>query len=214
MTSRNAGHPHVRGRCGWPHDGSSPHPLTLSRLRHGPAMTPDYRPSLVRSFERHLRAENRSVTPSPATWSASAKPRRSWPAAAGASWTPAARTWRPSSANYSAPDAGNRRHPLPATARVVPMAGGGRGDPGQPHGANEATDRARPARPVVPEDGLRGLTVAMAEARRNGHALRSSGWRPRTEWSEQRSSHRRRMRSPPRPAAHRLGGSQAGRTYG
>ena len=34
--------------------------MTLSRLRHGPAMTPDYRPSLVRSFERHLRAENRS----------------------------------------------------------------------------------------------------------------------------------------------------------
>ena len=34
--------------------------MTLSRLRYGPAMTPDYRPSLVRSFERHLRAENRS----------------------------------------------------------------------------------------------------------------------------------------------------------
>jgi hypothetical protein len=34
--------------------------LTDSRLRYGPAMTPDYRPNLVRSFERHLRAENRS----------------------------------------------------------------------------------------------------------------------------------------------------------
>jgi hypothetical protein len=34
--------------------------LTLSRLRYGPAMTPDYRLNLVRSFERHLRAENRS----------------------------------------------------------------------------------------------------------------------------------------------------------
>jgi hypothetical protein len=34
--------------------------LTFWRLRYGPAMTPDYRPSLVRSFERHLRAENRS----------------------------------------------------------------------------------------------------------------------------------------------------------
>jgi hypothetical protein len=52
-------HPH------WPSrhfDGAlgSPHPLTFSRLRYGPAMTPDYRPSLLRSFERHLRAENRS----------------------------------------------------------------------------------------------------------------------------------------------------------
>jgi site-specific recombinase XerD len=34
--------------------------LTISRLGYGPAMTPDYRPSLIRSFERHLRAENRS----------------------------------------------------------------------------------------------------------------------------------------------------------
>jgi hypothetical protein len=34
--------------------------LTFSRLRYGPAMTLPYRPSLVRSFERHLRAENRS----------------------------------------------------------------------------------------------------------------------------------------------------------
>jgi site-specific recombinase XerD len=34
--------------------------LTSSRLRYGPAMTPDYAPSLLRSFERHLRAENRS----------------------------------------------------------------------------------------------------------------------------------------------------------
>jgi hypothetical protein len=34
--------------------------LTFSRLRYGPAMTPDYRPNLVRSFERHLRAENHS----------------------------------------------------------------------------------------------------------------------------------------------------------
>jgi site-specific recombinase XerD len=34
--------------------------LTLWRLRYGPAMTLPYRPSLVRSFERHLRAENRS----------------------------------------------------------------------------------------------------------------------------------------------------------
>ena len=30
-------------------------------MGYGPAMTPDYRPNLVRSFERHLRAENRSV---------------------------------------------------------------------------------------------------------------------------------------------------------
>jgi site-specific recombinase XerD len=29
-------------------------------MGYGPAMTPDYAPSLVRSFERHLRAENRS----------------------------------------------------------------------------------------------------------------------------------------------------------
>jgi integrase/recombinase XerD len=29
-------------------------------MGYGSAMTPDYRPSLVRSFERHLRAENRS----------------------------------------------------------------------------------------------------------------------------------------------------------
>jgi hypothetical protein len=34
--------------------------LTFLRLRYGPAMTPDHRPSLLRSFERHLRAENRS----------------------------------------------------------------------------------------------------------------------------------------------------------
>jgi site-specific recombinase XerD len=34
--------------------------LTFSQVRYGPAMTADYRPSLVRSFERHLRAENRS----------------------------------------------------------------------------------------------------------------------------------------------------------
>ena len=43
-----------------PHNGGSPHPLTIWRVRYGPVMTPDYRPSLVRSFERHLRAENRS----------------------------------------------------------------------------------------------------------------------------------------------------------
>src|SRR5215203_59529 len=60
MTSGNAGHLHVRGRFGEPHTGGSPHPLTFSRLGYGPAMTPDYRPSLIRSFERHLRAENRS----------------------------------------------------------------------------------------------------------------------------------------------------------
>jgi site-specific recombinase XerD len=35
--------------------------LTFSRLRYGPAMTSDYAPSLLRSFERHLRAENRSA---------------------------------------------------------------------------------------------------------------------------------------------------------
>ena len=29
-------------------------------MGYGPAMTADYRPNLVRSFERHLRAENRS----------------------------------------------------------------------------------------------------------------------------------------------------------
>jgi hypothetical protein len=29
-------------------------------MGYGPPMTPDYRPSLIRSFERHLRAENRS----------------------------------------------------------------------------------------------------------------------------------------------------------
>jgi site-specific recombinase XerD len=34
--------------------------LTFCRLRYGPTMTPDYAPSLLRSFERHLRAENRS----------------------------------------------------------------------------------------------------------------------------------------------------------
>jgi site-specific recombinase XerD len=34
--------------------------LTFSQMGYGPAMTPDHRPSLVRSFERHLRAENRS----------------------------------------------------------------------------------------------------------------------------------------------------------
>jgi len=34
--------------------------LTVSRLGYGPAMTLPYRPSLVRSFERHLRAEDRS----------------------------------------------------------------------------------------------------------------------------------------------------------
>jgi hypothetical protein len=36
------------------------HPLTFLHLRYGPAMTPDYAPSLLRSFERHLRAENRA----------------------------------------------------------------------------------------------------------------------------------------------------------
>jgi site-specific recombinase XerD len=34
--------------------------LALSLLRHGPAMTSDYAPSLLWSFEGHLRAENRS----------------------------------------------------------------------------------------------------------------------------------------------------------
>jgi site-specific recombinase XerD len=29
-------------------------------MGYGPVMTPDYRPSLICSFERHLRAENRS----------------------------------------------------------------------------------------------------------------------------------------------------------
>jgi hypothetical protein len=29
-------------------------------MGYGPAMTPDYRPSLVPSFERHMRAGNRS----------------------------------------------------------------------------------------------------------------------------------------------------------
>ena len=60
MTSGNAHHHHVRGQLGKPHTGGSPHPLTFLRLRYGPAMTPDYRPNPVRSFERHLRAENRS----------------------------------------------------------------------------------------------------------------------------------------------------------
>src|SRR5918995_3476296 len=60
MTSGNAGHLHVRGLSRGLHNGGSPHPLTFFRMGYGPAMTPDYRPSLVRSFERHLRAENRS----------------------------------------------------------------------------------------------------------------------------------------------------------
>ena len=34
--------------------------MTFCRLRYGPAMTPDHASSLLRSFERHLRAENRS----------------------------------------------------------------------------------------------------------------------------------------------------------
>src|SRR5215217_2843819 len=60
MTSGNAGHLHVWSRSERPHTGGSPHPLTFSRMGYGPAMTADYRPNLVRSFERHLRAENRS----------------------------------------------------------------------------------------------------------------------------------------------------------
>src|ERR671911_1261491 len=60
MTSGNAGHLHVRGLSRGLHNGGSPHPLTFFRMGYGPAMTPDYRPSLLRSFERHLRAENRS----------------------------------------------------------------------------------------------------------------------------------------------------------
>jgi catechol 2,3-dioxygenase-like lactoylglutathione lyase family enzyme len=48
------------GPFDWPHSGNWPYPLTLSRLRYGPAMTPDRAPSLARSFERRLRAENRS----------------------------------------------------------------------------------------------------------------------------------------------------------
>jgi site-specific recombinase XerC len=60
LTSGNAGQFRVSGRLDWPHNGNWPHPLTSYRLRYGPAMTADYAPSLLRSFERHLRAENRS----------------------------------------------------------------------------------------------------------------------------------------------------------
>jgi hypothetical protein len=40
--------------------------LTFSPLRYRPAMTPDDATSLLSSFERHLRAENRSDTPNQA----------------------------------------------------------------------------------------------------------------------------------------------------
>jgi site-specific recombinase XerC len=60
LTSANAGQFRFSGCFDWPHNGNWPHPLTCLRLRYGPAMTPDHTPSLLRSFERHLRAENRA----------------------------------------------------------------------------------------------------------------------------------------------------------
>jgi hypothetical protein len=53
-------------------------------MGYGRAMTPDYRPNLVRSFERHLRAENRSEHTIASYLKASAGPRPSSPAAAAA----------------------------------------------------------------------------------------------------------------------------------
>ena len=49
-----------------------------------PAMTPDYRHSLVRSFERHLRAENRSEHTIASYLESLRQQRRSWQAAAAA----------------------------------------------------------------------------------------------------------------------------------
>jgi integrase family protein with SAM-like domain len=60
LTSGNAGQFDFLGCSDWPQNGSWPHPLNLSRLRYGPAMTADHTPSLLRSFDRHLRAGNRS----------------------------------------------------------------------------------------------------------------------------------------------------------
>jgi hypothetical protein len=77
LTSANAGQFRFSGRSDWPHNGNWPHPLTYSRLRYGPAMTPDYTPSLLRSFERHLRAKNRSDSTVASYLESLAKPRRS-----------------------------------------------------------------------------------------------------------------------------------------
>jgi hypothetical protein len=55
MTSANAGHLHVRGRFGWPHNAwKSPHFATFEGMNQGP---PD---RLLRSLERYLRDATRA----------------------------------------------------------------------------------------------------------------------------------------------------------
>jgi hypothetical protein len=79
-----------------PHTGGSSHSLPFWRRRYGPTMTTDCRPKLVRSYERHLRAENCSKHTID-SYRESLRQAEAFLAARGLSlWLPAARTWRPS----------------------------------------------------------------------------------------------------------------------
>ena len=56
MTSANAGHLHVRAGVLATHNGWTPHPCAIVGRMDRTTLSP-----LLRSFERHLRAENRSA---------------------------------------------------------------------------------------------------------------------------------------------------------
>src|SRR5215204_4905586 len=99
---------------------------------------------LLRSFERHLRAENRSEH-TIASYLESLRQAEAFLAGRGRSLVNARREGLKAFLGELIPaGAGDRGHPLSAAAGL-PVAGGGRGDHREPDGAHEATDRGRAA---------------------------------------------------------------------
>jgi len=124
-------------------------------------MTPDYAPSLLRSFERHLRAENRSDS-TIESYLESIRQAEAFLAGRGRSLLDARR------ADLEAFLGELLQRRAPATAatrykvlRILYVWLEEEGDRRQPDG-EDAADCARAARPDRPEDGLRRLLAACA----------------------------------------------------
>jgi hypothetical protein len=131
-------------------------------------MTPDYRLSLIRSFERHLRAENRSEH-TIASYLDSLRQAEAFLAGRGRSLLDARRedleAFLGELLQRRAPETvATRYRRLRVLYRWLEEE---EEIPSQPHGAHEATDRARPARPGRP----RGRPPAAA-GRLRGQGLR------------------------------------------
>ena len=125
--------------------------MEAASLRYVPVMESSASASLSRSFERHLRAKNLSDG-TVASYLVGVRQFTAFlqPDGRGAD---RGHPRRPRGVHRQPAQplvAGDCFHALQAAAGTVPLAGGRRGDRGQPDGAHEATRRARQAHPGRP----------------------------------------------------------------